>query len=205
MLGWFALSTGMAHAALCPEPPQIAVGAALTRLEPARRVTLVRGVDGDTAHFGVDGIDTKVRFLWVDTEEIHGPHATPFGAEVGRTVTGWMQRASTLHLMRQLDRAGQPHLDAYGRTLALVFVDGELLQARLVREGLSPYYTKFGCAPGPVHQALLQSEAVARGQHRGLWADHHPTDYHLDRRWLGLPRIHCRPDPFTEPLCEARK
>ena len=190
----------------CPEPPVVSLDRRLIRLEAARPVTLVHGVDGDTAHFSVDGIETKVRFLWVDTEEIHGPRATLFGAASARTVTEWMQRAHTLHLMRQLDRTGQPHLDAYGRTLALVFVDGELLQARLVREGLSPYYTKFGCAPAPVHQALLWSEAEARDHRRGVWAERHPLDYRAEAvRWLGKARVHgrCRPDPFTEPPCAA--
>ncbi len=182
----------------------VALDRQLSWLEAAKSVTLLRGVDGDTAHFSVDGTDTKVRFLWVDTEEVHGPRATLFGTTVAHTVTAWIVGAKTLHLRRQLDHIGRPHLDAYGRTLALVFVDGELVQIRMVREGLSPYYTKFGCAPVPLHQALLWSEAQARDQRRGVWAEHHPTDYRAESlRWLGKPRAHgrCRPDPFTEPPC----
>jgi len=32
----------------------------------------------------------------------------------------------------------------YGRLLAYVFVDGQNLNLDLVRQGLSPYYTKYG-------------------------------------------------------------
>ena len=94
-----------------------------------------------------------------------------------------------------------PDLDPFDRWLGLVFVDGELFETRLVREGLSAYFTEFGCAPEPLHTALLLAEAEARANRRGIWAPGHPTDYAaVFSRWFGSSR--CRPNPFrNQPYC----
>jgi endonuclease YncB( thermonuclease family) len=74
-----------------------------------------------------------------------------------------------------------------------VFVDGELLQTRIVREGYSAYHTLFGCARSPVHEALLYAEAEAWTARRGIWAPGHPTDYRpVLEDWVG--RRTCRPN-----------
>jgi endonuclease YncB( thermonuclease family) len=170
--------------------------AELPGFSPPMVVKLHRPVDGDTAHFLGPGGLYKVRFLWVNTEETHGERATAFGVVAAERMQKWLFESSRIELYFQLAADGSPARDSYGRYLALVALDGELAELRLVREGLSPYYTSFGCAPSPLHEAMLAAEAEAHATARGLWAPGHPTDYHeVFRRWLS--HRHCRPDPFS--------
>jgi endonuclease YncB( thermonuclease family) len=171
---------------------------------PAQTVGLIRAIDGDTAEFGTQTIPSqKVRFLFVNTEESYGPETTAFGTASSAVIHNYLGDAGTIVLRVREDRGhpGQPSLDPYDRWLSLVFVDGDLFQTRIVREGLSAYYTQFGCAPEPVHSALLYAEAEARANKRGIWRDGHPTDYRrVFERWIGSST--CRPNPFqNERYC----
>ncbi|MEZ4408653.1 MAG: thermonuclease family protein [Polyangiales bacterium] len=171
-----------------------------------RTVRLIRSVDGDTAHFTWPIVgDLDVRMLWVNTEESHGAETTAFGTFTAQQVATMLGAAREIILMPR-ERAGMPgvtDVDTYGRTLALVFVDGELFQTRLVREGWSAYYAQFGCAPEPVHTALLNAEAEARAGMRGVWQPGHPTDYaEVFSRWTPA-RNACRPNPYRgQPYCQ---
>ncbi|MBL8682666.1 MAG: thermonuclease family protein [Myxococcales bacterium] len=184
----------------CPAPQTIAPTTALTGFLPAVNVDFVRTVDGDTAHFLVGGTETVVRFMYINAEETHGAETTAFGLATVPIVTA-MLRSARLQIAPQRGSNGMPNLDTYGRTLALVFADGELVQTRVVREGLSAYYTQFGCAPAPAHLSLLYAEAEARANQRGIWAPGHPTNYaEVLGRWIG--RSTCRPNPFMgQPYC----
>jgi hypothetical protein len=74
------------------------------------------------------------------------------------------------------------------------------LQERIVREGWSPYYTQFGCAEAPMHNALLWAEAEAKANLRGVWEPNHPTNYmQVMQRWIGNST--CRPNPYLRPYC----
>ena len=56
-----------------------------------------------------------------------------------------------------------------------MFTDGELLQARMTREGLSAYYTEFGCAPDRATPAeawpALAAALPALDVHARRWCD----------------------------------
>ncbi|MBM3320887.1 MAG: thermonuclease family protein [Candidatus Eisenbacteria bacterium] len=87
--------------------------------------------DGDT--FSFDG--TTIRVLGIDTPEItHREHGffddQPYGREAA---------ARTEELLRKAKRVTYlPHQnDRYGRLLAHVFIDGELLAIPLIRESLA--------------------------------------------------------------------
>jgi len=181
-----------------PPPPTsrapIAVADVPEGFFPAVRVEVQSVVDGDTAHFVFPDGEHKVRFLWVDTEESRGERATGFGRSTERRARLAIEAARRVDVAVRR-KAGAPDQDAFGRWLGLVFVDGALYETRLVREGLSLYYTKFGCAPSPLHAALLAAEAEARTARRGVWAEGHPTDYGpIVAGWNA--RHPCRPDPF---------
>lgn len=188
----------------CPAPADIGPTPAPARFLEPRTVPLLRNTDGDTAHFGFPIVgDVTVRMVWVNTEESHGDRTTDFGVMTAATVARYLNEAREIVVTREEDTAhpGQPNLDTYGRTLALVYVDGTSFQVRLVREGLSAYYTEFGCAPEPLHTAMLNAEAEARANRRGIWAPGHPTDYAaVLRSWIGTRG--CRPNPFLgQPYC----
>ena len=183
----------------CPVQPRITPESLPADYLPAQRVSFIRTVDGDTSHFAFPVVgETTVRFLWVNTEESIGAERTAFGTRTSAEVARMMAAGTVFQVAPHRRSAGStlPELDMYMRTLALVFVDGELLQNRLVREGWSAYYTDFGCATAPIHQSLLYAEAEARANRRGIWASGHPTNYaEVFSRWIGARG--CRPNPFT--------
>ncbi len=169
------------------------------------RGRFVRAVDGDTAHFTIPiRGEITVRMLWVNTEESHGAETTPFGVATATWASQVMPTVTEYTIVQQADARNptQPALDPYDRILALVFADGDLWQRRLVRQGWTAYYTDFGCAPAPIHNALLYAEAEARAAGRGIWAPGHPTNYaDVFARWIST---RCRPNPFrAQPYCAA--
>ncbi|MBI2892054.1 MAG: thermonuclease family protein [Deltaproteobacteria bacterium] len=185
----------------CPPPPIVRPEDVPEGYLEPEATSLYRPVDGDTAHFEVDGDHPAIRFLYVNTEESGGDEATDFGVATKEMVANQLEDASEIVLAVREDggQPGSPDLDPYDRWLSLVFVDGELFQTEIVRSGMSAYYTMFGCAPEPVHSSLLWAEAEARANRRGIWEPGHPTDYEevLDD-WI---RGSCRPNPFEEPYC----
>ena len=60
----------------------------LKKLQPLEQkgVKLTKCTDGDTAHFMIDGQDTTVRFLAIDTPETKKPNTPvqPYGKEASR-------------------------------------------------------------------------------------------------------------------------
>jgi micrococcal nuclease len=56
----------------------------------------------------------------------------------------------------------------YGRLLAYVFVDGQNFNLELVREGLSPYYTKYGLSE-KYDQGFRKAEKYARDNKRHIF------------------------------------
>ena len=87
--------------------------------------------DGDT--FEIKG--RPIRVLGIDTPEIAHPELgvnepQPFGPAAAESTRVWMTRAGVVEIVYD----GR---DVYKRTLAHVFVDGELLACRLIRHGLA--------------------------------------------------------------------
>jgi len=200
-----AVDAPMSIASGCPAPPVVTPADVPPAYLPAVEVTLVRPTDGDTAHFYFPGSGEQiVRFLHINTEESYGPETTAFGIETKEAVAAFLTAAHTIHVAPQDSwrMPGTPRLDPYGRWLGIVFVDGELLETRIVREGWSAYYTEFGCAPEPIHSSLLYAEAEANAGARGIWEPGHPTDYRaVFDDWIGADT--CRPNPYVRPYCAA--
>jgi len=61
-------------------------------------------------------------------------------------------------------------LHRYGRLLAYVFVDGSNFNLELVREGLSPYYTKYGLSQR-YDKEFREAERYARKHGLNIWGD----------------------------------
>ena len=95
------------------------------------RLTDIRFDDGDT----FDWKGKPIRVLGIDTPEIAHPDQgtfedQPCGVAAAESTRAWMSRAQVLEIVVD----GR---DIYNRTLAHVFIDGELLACRLVRQGLA--------------------------------------------------------------------
>jgi len=181
----------------CPAPAIITPSELPTNYQAAERANLNYTVDGDTAHFYLTAGEKIVRFLYLDTEETSGAERTEFGAQTKAAVDGYLKAAKEIMVAPRLSKTGAVDLDPYGRTLALVFVDGELLQTRIIREGYSVYFASFGCAAAPLHNAFVHAEAEANANDRGIWAPGHPKDYRPE-----LAKWTCRPNPFTTTYCK---
>lgn len=124
---------------------------------------VVRIVDGDTIHVAFGDRVEKVRYIGVNTPEIHHPKK---GAEAGGREARDLNRELTFGRRVRLELDVQER-DRYGRLLAYVWVGDVMINAELVRRGYAQVMT---VPPNVRYQTLfvkLQREARETG--RGLW------------------------------------
>jgi micrococcal nuclease len=117
--------------------------------------------DGDTITVMHDEKGEKVRFYGVDCPESHqdfGTKTKEFTSAMvfGRTVE--VEPVTT---------------DRYGRTVALVMVDGKSLNEELVKAGMAWVYVKY--CKKPFCAQWYQLEETARSAKMGLWSIPNPT------------------------------
>jgi micrococcal nuclease len=131
------------------------------------KVKLDKCVDGDTAKFVINDEVKTVRFLSINTPEIkHGSsEAEAFGDEAKDFTCSALKDARSIKL--QYDPKSD-QTDKYGRVLAWVFVDDDLLQEKLVTEGLAEI--KYVYADYLYTDSLKALEEVAKNAHRGIWS-----------------------------------
>ncbi len=140
------------------------------RPEPARRLegTVLRLVDGDTIHVELGGRVEKVRYIGINTPELHHPRR---GEEPG----GREAREANRRLVEGRAVRLEPDVqqrDRYGRLLAYVWVRREdggevMVNAELLRLG----YAQVMTIPPNVRytSTFLALQRQARDEHRGLW------------------------------------
>ena len=128
-------------------------------------VTLDQCVDGDTAWFDIDGKRTKVRFLYIDTPESTN-QIEPYGKEASDYTKEQLANANTIEL--ELNNDGNSE-DKYGRLLAWVFVDGELLQEKLAREGLVEKFYDYGYSY-KYKIVIISADSYAKKIHLGIYS-----------------------------------
>ncbi|HEV8144245.1 MAG TPA: thermonuclease family protein [Methylomirabilota bacterium] len=124
---------------------------------------VVRVVDGDTIHVSVGGRIEKVRYIGINTPELHHPQK---GEEPGGREAADLNRAllGTRHVRLETDVQTR---DRYGRLLAYVWVGDTMVNAELVRRGYAQVMT---VPPNVRHQALfVKLQRDAREAGRGLW------------------------------------
>jgi len=124
---------------------------------------VVRVVDGDTIHVRIGARVEKVRYIGVNTPEVHHPRKgeEPGGREAAE-VNRRLVEGKTVRL--ELDVQER---DRYGRLLAYVWVGDVMVNAELVRLGYAQVMT---IPPNVRYQEIfvkLQREAREAG--RGLW------------------------------------
>jgi micrococcal nuclease len=124
---------------------------------------VVRVVDGDTIHVRVDGHLEKVRYIGVNTPEVHHPSK---GEEPGGREAHAVNRRLVEGKRVRLELDVQSR-DRYGRLLAYVWIGDTMINAELVRLGYAQVMT---VPPNVRHQALfLKLQRDARQSGRGLW------------------------------------
>jgi len=124
---------------------------------------VTRVVDGDTAHIEIEGDDVTVRFIGIDTPESVAPDQPVecFGREASAYTEDRLE-GERVRLEYDVERE-----DRFGRTLAYVWVDDELFNETLVREG----YALVTTFPPNVRYVdrFTAAQRDAREHERGLW------------------------------------
>lgn len=125
--------------------------------------TVTRVVDGDTVIAQVGGEQLRVRLIGIDTPETVAPDQPVecFGPAASE-FTHRRLEGEDVELEFDVER-----LDPYGRTLAYVWLGGELFNETLVREGYA-LVTTFPPDVGYVDR-FVAAQRVARERHLGLW------------------------------------
>jgi endonuclease YncB( thermonuclease family) len=131
---------------------------------------VVTVIDGDTIDVLRDGHDVRVRLDGIDAPESgqdFGPQAKQFmtDAAFNKTVV-----------------VSGNEIDAYGRLIARVTVDGRDLSLAAVEAGFAWHFVRHS-----KDASLAAAETRAHAQKRGLWAQPNPVPPWNYRAALGLP------------------
>tara|TARA_B100000683_G_scaffold213553_1_gene208506 strand:- start:273 stop:698 length:426 start_codon:yes stop_codon:yes gene_type:complete len=99
---------------------------ALTGIATAEEARVIRVIDGDSLRIELRGLEMDLRLLGVDAPEWNQPG----GEEAKAFVQAWVDKGDSIDLEFDRKMYGK-----YGRLLAWVWMDDELLQEELVRHG----------------------------------------------------------------------
>lgn len=129
-------------------------------------VSLVECVDGDTAWFMVHGKKVKVRLLGIDAPEIahEDKEAEYYGEEAKNTMCRILNEA--INISFEYDSKSDLY-DKYQRLLVWVFVDDELLNEILVRDGYAS--VKYIYQEYRYVDRLCMAQEKAYQQMLGIW------------------------------------
>ena len=114
--------------------------------------------DGDTLTILTSSSQQiKVRLAGIDTPE----RKQPFGNRAKQTLANLAFQKQAFVEVETKDR--------YGRTVGVVFVDGQNVNAELVRLGIAWVYRKYN-----KDMALYELESRAKKERLGLWLEENP-------------------------------
>ena len=120
----------------------------------------VTGVaDGDTITVLHDGKSEKIRLHGIDTPERQQAYGNK-----AKALTNSLVRGRTIEVKPQT-------VDRYGRTVALVYVDGQSLNELLIQNGFAWVYQKY--CKDSFCSDWSRLEELARNQKKGMWQDPH--------------------------------
>ena len=127
------------------------------------QVTLSKCVDGDTAWFIRDGEKIKTRFIAIDTPESTNK-IEAYGKEASDFTCDLLTNSSFIEIEYEEDSV---KTDKYDRHLVWVFVDGELLQEKVIENGLAEVAYLYG--DYKYTDVLEDAEEIAKKKKLGIW------------------------------------
>ena len=142
----------------------------------AGQYKVVRVVDGDTIVVRYNNKYEKVRLLCVNTPESVHPDKKQ-NIPMGKVASRYTQKKLTGKYVN-LEFEIKKLRGNYGHLLAYVFVGGQNLNLDLVRQGLSPYYTKYGKSQ-KYDAEFRAAEKQARKEMLNIWGDPELTKKYL--------------------------
>lgn len=128
---------------------------------------VVRVVDGDTIIVDIDGDETRVRLIGIDTPESVHPDDT-LNSERGKIASDF---TSELLTGKQVYlEYGEEKTDKYGRTLAYVFLsDKTMVEEELLRSGMAEVLT---IEPNSKYASYFECiEDEAKRNRSGFWSE----------------------------------
>jgi len=139
-----------------------------------------RVVDGDTIRVFLNDNDQKsesLRILALDTEEVHAGSKpmTPLGKFASARAKELIQPGDSVQITlpgsEPLEESLAKYRGNFGRLLVYITLqDGRDFQEIMIREGMSPYFMKYGYARSlSRHKAYTQAERSAQSDHLGVW------------------------------------
>jgi micrococcal nuclease len=150
-------------------PWLLSIAASACTVSPGSVITDVvalRVIDGDTLDVRLgDGSRERIRLIGIDTPESVIPGREPecFGPESARRLTELAPPGTPLRLERDVEAR-----DPYGRLLAYVYVNDDMVNLTLAHEG----FAEAMSIPPNTAWSSRFSAAVARAkaQRSGMWA-----------------------------------
>jgi micrococcal nuclease len=130
------------------------------------RAVVVRVIDGDTVALRIDGTETRVRLLNIDTPETKDPNEPVecLGPEASEYLTTLLPVGAKVTLQYDEQR-----FDRYGRTLAAVYTsDDKFVSAEIARQGFG-MAVAFG-RNDKNYKTVLAAQKTAQTKFRGLYS-----------------------------------
>lgn len=127
---------------------------------------VIRIVDGDTIIVDIEGVKTKVRMIGIDTPESAHKDKS-LNCEFGKAASEYTKSLlGGEYIKLEYD---EQRTDVYDRTLAYVYLDGEMVNQILVLNG---YAVAKNYPPNAKYGELLRSaQVLAEEQKVGMWSD----------------------------------
>lgn len=138
----------------------------------AQTMSLVRCIDGDTARFNIDNKEETVRFLAIDTPESTNK-IEPYGKEASAYTCNQLKSGNlTIEYDPNSDQR-----DKYDRLLGWIFVNGDLLQEKIIENGYGEVAYLYG--DYKYTNILEQAEISAKKNKVGMWQEENNILYYL--------------------------
>ena len=166
-----------------------------------KNLQVTKVVDGDTIKVLLNDKREFIRMDYVDAEESYSESSKPV-TEVGKAASEMAINYFTLpngelcqiDLEFDTNDAVEICLEKYrdhqGRLIAYVHKNRENFNIKLIREGWSPYFTKYGNSR-LYHQEMMVAEIEAQAHNLGVWNSHinlgkRKRNYNLLMPWWAL-------------------
>lgn len=144
-----------------------------------QNLQITQVVDGDTIKVSLNGKIESLRLICVDTEEsysggskpvtVAGKEASEMAKKYFATADGGLAKVDIeFDTDDPIEVAVEKHRDRYDRLLCYVHKGEENYNLKLILEGWSPYFVKYGRSR-LYHRQMTDAEAVAKAYNLVIW------------------------------------
>ena len=144
-----------------------------------QNLQITQVVDGDTIKVALNGKTESLRLICVDTEEsysggskpvtVAGKEASEMAKKYFATEGGGLAKVDIeFDTDDPVEIAVEKHRDNYGRLLCYVHKGEENYNLKLIKEGWSPYFVKYGRSR-LYHRQMTDAESGAKAYNLMIW------------------------------------